>query len=246
MDLYQTLGVSRSCTREEVKEAFRARAWYAHPDRGGENETFIRICAAYKQILEDLARRPNRRVPGFAQTRHQGRPVVPPDWSWKPDLIFIDDTPPIRCPPKPADPNWKPDLVLLDTVSSVNRVSKPADPGVARKTYVSWLRQVAAESARGRSVWRSEWVGTLGTMIIFAVIVCGLWGCWIAWSYDPEKAAREARATAVRSLDAGQPRRKSLPPGRARQPSRSPAAAKDLASDEPRSDNQSPARPRRD
>ena len=58
MDPYRTLGVPRGCTREEVKAAFRARVPLAHPDRGGEDGTFIQLRAAYEQILAELDRRP--------------------------------------------------------------------------------------------------------------------------------------------------------------------------------------------
>jgi len=58
MDPYRILGVARGCTREEVKEAFRAKVPSAHPDRGGEDLTFIQLRAAYEQILAELDRRP--------------------------------------------------------------------------------------------------------------------------------------------------------------------------------------------
>ena len=60
MDPYLTLDVSRDCTRDEVKEAFRSKAQHAHPDRGGEELTFIQLRAAYNQILVELDRRPSR------------------------------------------------------------------------------------------------------------------------------------------------------------------------------------------
>jgi len=54
MDPYLVLGVPRHSTRQEVKRTFRAKVRREHPDRGGEEQTFIRICRAYKQILSDL------------------------------------------------------------------------------------------------------------------------------------------------------------------------------------------------
>ena len=53
MDPYQMLGVSRGCTPEEVKAAFRAMVPSVHPDRGGEDLTFIQIHAAYEQVLAE-------------------------------------------------------------------------------------------------------------------------------------------------------------------------------------------------
>jgi DnaJ domain len=193
MDPYQTLGVSRLCTREEVKEVFRTRAWYAHPDRGGDDETFIRLCSAYKQILDELDRRPNPSPRKPARDPRPGRPAMPSDQSWKPDLIFVDEVPPNRWPPKPSDPNWKADLILLDEVSSVSRPPKPFDPRDASRTYRSWLDHVSVKSARRRPAWRSDGVGTLGTLIILVMLVGSLWGCWIAWKYAAEQAEQAAR-----------------------------------------------------
>ena len=60
MDAYLILGVSRGCTREEVKETFRSRVHSAHPDRGGDGEAFIQLCAAYHQILTSWTDAPTR------------------------------------------------------------------------------------------------------------------------------------------------------------------------------------------
>jgi len=54
MDPYLVLGVPRNCTRQEVQKTFRAKVRREHPDRGGEEQKFIRICLAYKQILSDV------------------------------------------------------------------------------------------------------------------------------------------------------------------------------------------------
>ncbi len=58
MDPYLTLGVPRGCSRQEVKEAFRARVRYAHPDRGGEVLLFVQLHTAYEQVLAELDRVP--------------------------------------------------------------------------------------------------------------------------------------------------------------------------------------------
>ena len=52
MDPYRILGVARDCTRDDVKAAFRAKVWNAHPDRGGDEQAFIELCAAYKRLLK--------------------------------------------------------------------------------------------------------------------------------------------------------------------------------------------------
>ena len=80
MDPYVTLGVPKGCNREEVKEAFRVRAQYAHPDRGGEVLSFIELRTAYEQILAELDQDldPNaapRKSAG--DPRDEGRPMPP-------------------------------------------------------------------------------------------------------------------------------------------------------------------------
>ena len=54
MDPYLTLGVPKGCNREEVKEAFRVRVQFVHPDHGGEVVSFIQLRKAYEQILAEL------------------------------------------------------------------------------------------------------------------------------------------------------------------------------------------------
>jgi len=49
-DPYSILGVSSTSTREEVKSAFRKKAWESHPDRGGSNDDMIKVNAAYEAI----------------------------------------------------------------------------------------------------------------------------------------------------------------------------------------------------
>jgi hypothetical protein len=56
MDPYEILGVPRGCTREEARVAFRARVLRDHPDRGGEDQAFIRLRNAYDRVVADLDR----------------------------------------------------------------------------------------------------------------------------------------------------------------------------------------------
>ena len=56
MDHYQTLGVARSASADEIKRAFRKLAMQHHPDRGGDETRFKEIQAAY-DVLGDAQRR---------------------------------------------------------------------------------------------------------------------------------------------------------------------------------------------
>lgn len=55
-DLYETLGVSRDASGEEIKRAYRRAAREHHPDTGGDAETFKRLTHAY-QVLSDPEKR---------------------------------------------------------------------------------------------------------------------------------------------------------------------------------------------
>jgi DnaJ-class molecular chaperone len=55
-DLYQTLGVSKTATDEEIKQAYRKLAMKHHPDRGGDEKKFQEIKNAY-EVLSDPAKR---------------------------------------------------------------------------------------------------------------------------------------------------------------------------------------------
>jgi DnaJ-class molecular chaperone len=51
-DHYQTLGVARDATPDEIKKAYRKLAAIHHPDKGGDTATFQKVQAAY-EILSD-------------------------------------------------------------------------------------------------------------------------------------------------------------------------------------------------
>lgn len=55
-DYYETLGVGRDATIEELRSAHRAKAKACHPDAGGDAEAFGRIQQAW-EVLRDPARR---------------------------------------------------------------------------------------------------------------------------------------------------------------------------------------------
>jgi len=55
-DHYQTLGVAKSASQDEIKSAYRKLASKNHPDRGGDTATFQKIQAAY-DVIGDAAKR---------------------------------------------------------------------------------------------------------------------------------------------------------------------------------------------
>jgi DnaJ-class molecular chaperone len=61
---YQTLGVNRDATPDEVKRAYRKLASKHHPDRGGDTKVFQEIQTAY-DTLSDPQRRAAYDNPGF-------------------------------------------------------------------------------------------------------------------------------------------------------------------------------------
>ncbi len=51
LDPFEILGVKPNATKDEVKRAFRKKAYAAHPDRGGSNDEMIKVNAAYEAII---------------------------------------------------------------------------------------------------------------------------------------------------------------------------------------------------
>lgn len=56
MDYYDTLGIPRSASQEEIKKAYRKLAMQHHPDRGGDQEKFTEVQKAY-DVLGDPQKR---------------------------------------------------------------------------------------------------------------------------------------------------------------------------------------------
>lgn len=50
MDYYDTLGVPRTASQEEIKKAYRKLAMQHHPDRGGDQNKFTEIQTAYDTL----------------------------------------------------------------------------------------------------------------------------------------------------------------------------------------------------
>lgn len=72
-DHYQTLGVSKSATQEEIKSAYRKLASKHHPDRGGDTAAFQQIQAAY-EILGDAQKRADYDTPRSEFQQFGGMP----------------------------------------------------------------------------------------------------------------------------------------------------------------------------
>jgi curved DNA-binding protein CbpA len=212
MDPYHTLGIAKDCTREELKDAFRAKARLVHPDRGGEPATFIQLRQAYDQIVTELERRP----PGLiAETsarpsRPDPRPKQPnpnwepdlilldeppdrtrppgsPDPNWEPDLILLDEEPHHGRTPEWPDPNWEPDLILFDDEPRHGRVHEPLDPRVARRKYLRWLARLSARSRDEDSILDETWLNISGALVLCSVIIITIWICVAAWNYEPAR-----------------------------------------------------------
>lgn len=55
-DYYQILGVERTASAEDIKQAYRRLASKHHPDKGGDNATFQEIQAAYTTLSDPQKR----------------------------------------------------------------------------------------------------------------------------------------------------------------------------------------------
>ena len=56
MDYYQTLGVGKGASQDEIKKAYRSLAMKHHPDRGGDASKFKEIEEAYRTLSDEGAR----------------------------------------------------------------------------------------------------------------------------------------------------------------------------------------------
>lgn len=56
-DLYETLGVSRDATVDQIRKAYRAKAKTTHPDAGGVREHFEELALAHTVLSDEEKRR---------------------------------------------------------------------------------------------------------------------------------------------------------------------------------------------
>jgi hypothetical protein len=194
MDPYLLLGVSPGCTLEELKQAYRAKVRSAHPDLGGDEPTFIEVCDAYKQVLQDLAQRHAPRGSQTAQTWsptptnsprngggqssprpvRQGHPTRrvprPADPLWSPDLVIEDHPIWIGHPGRPPDPDWEPELILVDE-DCEKAEACPASDGSegASGSSLSWLRPSSIHPVRRLSEMSRQEMA-LGFVVLLAML----------------------------------------------------------------------------
>jgi curved DNA-binding protein len=69
MDYYETLGVAKTASEDEIKKAYRKLAMKHHPDRGGDEKKFKEISQAY-DVLGDASKRAEYDSMGTAQSFH--------------------------------------------------------------------------------------------------------------------------------------------------------------------------------
>lgn len=75
-NLYETLGVNRTATLEEIKKAFKDKAKKLHPDKpGGDKAKFQEIQRAY-EVLSDAGRRDRYDKTGEVEERDERQEMV--------------------------------------------------------------------------------------------------------------------------------------------------------------------------
>jgi hypothetical protein len=171
MGPYDTLGVPKDCTCAQAREAFRAKARSAHPDRGGDVATFIRLRHAYEEIIAEL----DRVGAPVEDNLPQPPPARPPDPAWEPELILRDEPPACQNPPRPPDPNWNPELILVDGERDGPDLGASGHE-FPRRDYHGWVRTVAEASERRGSISSSPWPDWSGpaALLLVVLLLCAL------------------------------------------------------------------------
>lgn len=75
---YAVLGVSRSATAKQIKDAYRRAARSAHPDQGGSAELFHDVAVAYEMLSDPDQRRRYDRTLGVEDPFPNPRPASTP------------------------------------------------------------------------------------------------------------------------------------------------------------------------
>jgi curved DNA-binding protein CbpA len=115
------LGVSPSASLADIKTAYRTLVKHAHPDRGGDAETFDRIARAYEFLIAEASR------PSTARTERL--PVAP-----QPTRSVF------------RRPMWT--RVAAAAVTGAPRAAEPASsPSGPATTFAEHLRRASASPA---------------------------------------------------------------------------------------------------
>jgi curved DNA-binding protein CbpA len=125
-----------------------------------------------------------------ANVGRDGKPAPAPDPQWQPELVVPDETRADQRPPDPTDPNWRPAVVFLDDSSPAERGKAARKRGSGSEGYSSLLKRLASDSSEPGS--SKDLIRALGIILFVALLIGNIWFCWAAFSYDPEKAERQA------------------------------------------------------
>jgi molecular chaperone DnaJ len=88
MDYYNTLGVARNATPEDIKTAYRKLALLYHPDRNPDDkeaETKFKDANNAYEVLSDVSKRSEYDIKGFVGRRYQPPPKEKPKPQPKPE-----------------------------------------------------------------------------------------------------------------------------------------------------------------
>ena len=124
MDHYQTLGVDRNASQDDIKKAYRKMASQHHPDKGGDTEKFQEIQAAYA-TLSDENKRAEYDNPQPQPFHHSGFSNVPPGFE---DIFSQFGM--FRRPPAPQNRtfNLQTSITLEDAFAGKNLIATIALP----------------------------------------------------------------------------------------------------------------------
>lgn len=84
-DLYETLGVNRNASKEDIKRQYKKLAIQNHPDKGGDTEAFKEIAHAYAILGDDDKR---KRYDAYGDETGQDGPGPGPGAGFDPNSMF--------------------------------------------------------------------------------------------------------------------------------------------------------------
>lgn len=84
-DHYETLGVPHDADRDAIRKAYRSAAQQSHPDKGGNEERFLAVQAAWDTLGDDHRRK------HYDQTGDSNRPPTPEEEAEQKLVELFDD-----------------------------------------------------------------------------------------------------------------------------------------------------------